>query len=258
MTLVERFQVGESTPAIPPSSDTPAPKGETPKAGEAITTTQTPVRPEGLPEKFATVADLVKSYTELESKMGSKPAGDTPVDAAAVEKAGFKMADLSAEFLANDGKLTDETLKALEAKGFDKSMVDGFIAGQRALAEKMTGELADFVGGKEKFSALLKWAQTALSDGEKQAYNNLVDSGNIDSAKLALAGLASRFNAEHGSEATLLDGESTSTNDGVAPFLSVDEMSRAMLDPRYKTDSAYRNTVERRVGKSNLTAIAIR
>ena len=46
---------------------------------EAETTSEKPVeqvetpRPEGLPEKFKSVEDMAKSYSELESKLGANP-----------------------------------------------------------------------------------------------------------------------------------------------------------------------------------------
>ena len=49
--------------------------------------TAEPVRPEGLPEKFKTVEDMIKAYGELEAKQGSQieTPVPVPVDAARIK-----------------------------------------------------------------------------------------------------------------------------------------------------------------------------
>lgn len=227
-------------------------------------------RPEWLPEKFATVEDMAASYKELEAKQsGTKTPEVAPVvpvvpaekvdplaiatpDAAAVAaaSAGLDMAALNAEF-AKDGALSEASLTALAAKGFDKATVDGYIAGQQALATAFQSEvMAVTPGGAEKYGEMVAWAKASLTPAEIAAYNTAMSTNNKDQAKLAVAGLGARFTASVGSEPNLQGGRPTAAQGDA--FESLAQMKAAMSDPRYKTDRAYRAAVASRLDRSSI------
>ena len=112
-------------------------------------------KPEGLPEKFNSVEELAKSYSELEKKLGEQsqptkesvdpvsqaeikkeeqPKSDLDIATKAVDSAGLNMDSLAEEY-AKDGKLADGSYKSLEKAGIPKEYVDRFIAGQQAIAD---------------------------------------------------------------------------------------------------------------------------
>ena len=238
--------------------------GPTPKQGEKIL------------GKFNSAEELAKAYAELEKKLGSgtqqeqpttqepenekgedenvQPTQDEVEEVLAV--AGLKYADLATEY-ADNGTLSDESYDALKKAGIPKALVDSYIAGQEAIvqkqqefAESTVKELKEIAGGDEGYTAVVKWASTSLSEEEIGAFNMAIGSGNKALASMAIRGLVESYNREYGSTPKLLGGG----NPGLAEegFNDVDEMVKAMSDPRYKTDAHYRKNVEAKVARSGL------
>lgn len=223
---------------VPPAGDKPA--------GE---------RPAWLPDKFKTVEDFTKSYGELEKKLGEQKPADKPADKPgdkpgvtpeAAKAAGIDMAALNIEFSKN-GELSAETLRTLSDKGFDKAAVDSYIAGQTAITEKMTNELAAVAGGKVQLAATLAWANANLSAEDAAGYEAALDTGDLKLAKLALQGVVAQYEAANGKDPALLNGGEGVGNGDVQPFGSNAEMVAAMKDKRYGTDPVYRSKIEARV-----------
>lgn len=219
-------------------------------------TQQSEERPSWLPEKFKSPEDFAKAYAELEKKQSQapaqkadeKPEQQTQDEAKkAVEAGGLDFGALEAEYLG--GGLSDQSYAKLEAIGIPRDVVDAYIAGQEAVAAQIRDEVVSEVGGEEAYGEMIAWAAQNLSPAEIAAYDNAVDSGDLNVVKLAVEGLKARFERSMGSEPRLLSGGVTNTSDG---FRSVEEMKTAMRDPRYRTDPAYRSDVERRVASSNL------
>ena len=73
--------------------------------------------------------------------------------------------ELRLEFVEK-GTLSDESYAALEAKGYNRVLVDGYIAGQVARAQALTNEVHAAVGGAEKYAAMTQWAAGKLSAAE--------------------------------------------------------------------------------------------
>lgn len=206
-------------------------------------------RPAWLPEKFKTPEDLVASYTELEKKQGTKPVEPPAVTPEAAKAKGVDLDALSREF-STKGELSAESLKALEDKGFTKAQVDQYIAGQQAVAQQQLSKLSEAAGGKEQLTNVLKWAEVNLPKPEQDAYNTLLDAGNIDGAALLLGSIVSKYTEATGSEPRLVNGTPVPSIAGVKPFRSSAEVVTAMNDRRYKTDPAYREDIERRLSIS--------
>ena len=222
-------------------------------------------RPEGLPEKFNSVEDLAKSYTELEKKLGQadKPAepevkqeeqpktedNNLEIAEKAVSDAGLNMENLQQEYNEN-GQLNDKSYEALEKAGIPKSYVDAFINGQAALAKQQGDEVKSVVGGDEVYNQMAEWAKENLTESEKKAYNDTINSKNLDSIKLAVAGLKAKFDQANGSEPNLLQGKASPTNEG--SFESWAQVTEAMADPRYSKDVAYQNAVKAKLANSDL------
>jgi len=243
---------------------------------EEETTSEKPVaeqstqsKPEGLPEKFNSVEDLAKSYSELEKKLGEQtPKEVDPVSQAtlkeeapkeqkgeldiaekAVESAGLNMENLSNEY-AEKGQLDEKSYQALEKAGIPKDYVDQFIEGQKAIGEKQTNTVKELVGGNDAYSEMANWAADNLTDAEKTAYNTAVNSKDLETAKLAVVGLKAKFEKANGSEPSLLEGQSAPS--GEAGYKSWAEVTRAMSDDRYQKDPAYQAAVKEKLSKSEL------
>lgn len=220
-------------------------------------------RPEGLPEKFESVEAMAKSYAELESKLGQpkeepkeeakaeeQPKSDLEIQAdEAVESAGLDMDSLSAEY-AESGQLADESYAKLEAAGISRDIVDQFIAGQEARALQQGTEVKGLVGGEEAYVEMTQWAGQNLTEAEQTAYNNAVNSGDMETIKLAVTGLQARYTAANGTDPKLLSGKAAPTSQG--GYESWAQVQADMGDPRYAKDPAFQAEVQEKLANSNL------
>lgn len=220
-------------------------------------------RPDWLPEKFKSPEEMASAYKALESKLGSKApeSADTTPPTDNVETAkpdevaeeltarGLDFSTFSDEFAAN-GSLSDESYDKLEAKGISRSMVDQYIAGQRAQAAAYEGEIKQSIGGAEEFDAMVSWAQSNVSDADLKSYNKAVSSGDPSAARLAVKGMYAQFKDSRGSEPNLLKGANGTAASDL--YESVQQMTKDMKDPLYKTDPAFRRKVEAKIARSNI------
>ncbi len=209
--------------------------------------TPQPDRPEWLPEKFSSVEDMATAYQELESKLGNpeatpEPEGEQPESVSAINAA-------TDEFMES-GKLSDETFESLEKSGLPKQLVESYIAGQQAIADTQANEVYGSVGGQEGYQAMAEWATENLDEGSLDAFNQIVETGTVEQAKVAAQGLYSQFRAASGGAPQLVQGQTT--GQAIAPFTSSAMVSQAMSDPRYKQDPSYQAEVHRRLSVSDI------
>ncbi len=234
-------------------------------------TQSTQSKPEGLPEKFNSVEDLAKSYAELEKKLGgqsqetkeevdpvakAEPKTETKTDnnkldiaEKAVSDAGLDMSSLQQEY-SEKGELDAKSYEALEKVGITKQYVDNYIAGQEAIANQQATEIKSTVGGEETYQEMVDWASKNMTEGEKQAYNKAVNSGDMDTVKLAVNALKSQFERANGVEPRLVEGKAQPSQE--QGFESWAQVTEAMSDPRYAKDMAYQNEVKTKLANSNL------
>ena len=215
-------------------------------------------RPEWLPEKFNSVEDMAQAYESLEQKLGSQDEEEyeeeleddeleSIVDG--LEEEGIDFDSLSQEF-AELGGLTEDSYDSLVEAGIPRSMVDQFIDGQMAVATQMQQEAFEQVGGQEAYEDMVSWASDNMQEASIDAFNNAVNSGNIETANLAIQGLHAQYRSVNGSEPSLVMGETKSVTGGV--FDSAAQLTQAMRDPRYSSDSAYRQQVASKLSRSNI------
>lgn len=253
---------GKDAP-VPPAPDK---KVETPAAPAG----DKPQKPEWVPDKFwdaekgaVRQEDLAKSYVELE-KARNKPA-DKPEDKKPEDKPADKPEDkpkddankaptpeLQPFFdeFAKDGKLSDDSYKALEAKGISREMVDQFAAGAQAKVAAEEAEILEPVGGKEGYAKVVEWAGKNLKPAEIDAFNKVINGGDVEAMKLAVTGLNAKFTAAEGQAPNLIRGNVT--NGSVEPFTSMAQVTEAMRNPKYATDPAYRDEVVARMKVSTV------
>jgi len=215
-------------------------------------------RPEWLPEKFNSVEDMAQAYESLEQKLGSQDEeeyeeelGDDELESITedLEEIGIDFDSLSQEF-AELGGLSEDSYDSLIEAGIPRSMVDQFIDGQMAVAEQMQQEAFEQVGGQEAYEDMVSWASDNMQEASIDAFNNAVNSGNIETANLAIQGLQAQYRSVNGNEPSLVMGETKSVTGGV--FDSAAQLTAAMRDPRYSSDSAYRQQVASKLSRSNI------
>lgn len=222
---------------------------------------------ERLAGKYKNAQELEKAYIELQKKLGSKesseeeedqPEEDSSKDQKDVNPA-YEAIDRAAEEWENNGKLTPETLAAFEQMS-SKELVEAYFQyeSERPAPEAPQGvELSDAevnqiknsVGGEAAYQRLVGWAAENFSEAEISAFDSLVSTGNIAAINLALAGLKARYTDSVGYEGEMIQGKAPASTD---VYRSQAEVVRAMADPRYDRDPAYRNDVMEKLARSDI------
>lgn len=230
-------------------------------------------RPEALPEKFKSVEDLAKAYSELEKKLGQPKETSEEVkedetkqsdsnEPTEGEKEGEKSEDQTeapkthdlskfSEEWAEKGELSEASYEELQKLGYPKEFVDTYIEGFQALQDRQVGEVYKTVGGEDNYKSMIEWASTNLSKEEVESYDNIITGNDPSQTKLAVKGLWAQYTEANGKQPKLIGGSQSSTS-SVTPFRSTAEVVKAMSDPRYSTDSAYRKDVEKRLEFSDV------
>jgi hypothetical protein len=218
--------------------------------------------------KYKDAQELEKAYIELEKKLGSKDAQQEETAEPEAEDQSEERAEYStqieaisraAEEFNSKGELSQETLAEFE-KMSSKELIQAYFEYEQGLPAMDAPEAAELsqadinsiqnsVGGEAAYQQLVGWAAQNFSQSEIQAFDNVVDSGNVDAINLALAGLEARYTDAVGFEGSMLQGKATAPAD---TFKSQAEVVRAMSDSRYDRDPAYRDEIMQKLARSDL------
>jgi hypothetical protein len=215
--------------------------------------------------KYKDAQELEKAYMELEKKLGKGSRDESEeedYDEEPVEEDSRESNDLSDLFsLAGDeysenGELSQETLDAF-AQMSSQDLVMAYFEMQqnapstsgRELSNQEVNQLQNLVGGEAAYQQLTSWAAENFSEGEIEAFDSLVESGNTNAIQLALQALYYRYTDAMGVEGEMLSGKPARSQD---VFRSQAELVRAMADPRYDNDPAYRQDVIEKLERSDV------
>lgn len=194
----------------------------------------------GIPEKPAAAPTSEKPATEAA----------TDATSAQVQKAAELLSEseinAASEEFAKSGVISDKTLESFEKKGIPRALVMRYAEGARAVSEQVVQSIYAEVGGQTNYQAMQNWAAQALSDADKAAFASVIEKGDVSAVKLAVKGLNARYAAEHGQAPTLQGGSRGPS--GPQPFGSREQMVKAVSDPRYQSDPAYRKEIQARIG----------
>lgn len=151
------------------------------------------------------------------------------------------------------GGLSEESYAELAKVNFTREFIDSYIQGQEALIDQYASSMVEYVGGNEKFAALMQHLQAT----DMTAFNSLdeaLETRNIDLAKSLLNLAGQSYNLKFGKAAkrsvTKRAVQTKVTAPKVQGFTSQAEMIKAMSDKRYRDDAAYRHEVEQKVAYS--------
>jgi len=207
------------------------------------------VRPNWLPEKFGNAEELAKAYSELEKKLST---GDKQEQTEVQEELNQSTNTLEPYYkeFADAGGLSEKSYADLAKMGLDKQLVDGYIAGQKSIAESEIQQVHSIVGGEENYKQLLDWSTKNLNEAEATAFNDMLDTGSIEQIKLAVSAIANRAGISGQEKPRMLEGDTTANTADV--FESIAQVTQAMNDPRYDKDPAYRKQVEMKIARSSV------
>ena len=166
-------------------------------------------------------------------------------------------------FQDNNGKLSEDMYTELESAGFNKNLVDSFLKGLNTNTEETTTEpveerftdseirsVQDSVGGEKQYQQLVEWAASNLPANDIDAFDQLISTGNTDQIKLAVQGMNAKYQEANGYEGRILQGKPSKQSGEV--FRSQAQLVKAMSDPRYDNDPAYRADVIEKLERSDL------
>ena len=217
---------------------------------EDLQTSSEDQRPNWLPEKFKSAEELAKAYNNLEKEYSSRQTQETKPEEVQQEVQQRGLEKFYNEF-AETGALTDKSYDELAKQGLDKDLVNSYIDGQKAVADKNTKAIQDVAGGAENYTELVNWAGKNLSEAEQTTFNNMVDGGDVEQAKFAVQGLMMKSGTNFNpNQPKLFEG--TSDIVSADAFTSVSQVTDAMNDPRYEKDPSYRKEIENKISRSKV------
>ena len=117
------------------------------------------------------------------------------------------------------------------------------------LSDSEVNQLKNQVGGDAAYTDLMKWASTNLDKKSQDAFDSIVNTGSVEAIKIAVAGLKTEYDAANGVDGKMVQGKAPKSGGDV--FRSQAELVRAMSDPRYDSDPAYRQDIIEKLDRSN-------
>ena len=209
------------------------------------------------PEKFKSDEEWRKSYDELERNFHSPPTDEVQEELSIPQAsdAPFDMEALQKEYMETGG-LKDASYKILEDAGISKQYADTYIEGVKALGQQIGNQVKDSVGGAGDYQNMVEWAQANYTPEQIQAYDNAVNSGDVQLAMLTAKGLQADYQNSSGYEGQTVSGDtSLRMSDSSDIFRSNAQVTEAMKDPRYETDMAYRQDVRDKLERSEVFSL---
>ena len=225
--------------------------------------------------KFKSQDELLKAYNELQSKLG-KSNDNTDSDEESQDEGLQAEGEREEEVLEDKPEITENIRKFVEISDrFDKNggvtdedfdslsqmsskdLLDTYFkyhatqlakAKQTAATNDQLSSIRNSVGGDDAYNSMIEWAGSNLTEAETNQFNDVVNSNNAAAISFAVEALNNRYRNQEGYEAPLVTGKKASNSKKV--FRSQAELSRAIADPRYSSDPAYRMDVEEKLARS--------
>jgi len=224
--------------------------------------------------KYDSPEQLEQAYLELQKKLGQdggdegEPEQDAELDESEEDYSDdtdevdtdeplMEVMDLLNEEYDETGTLSEESIEALSELPAE-DLVQAYLQYQDKLGSVPTGremtdaEVAsvyDMAGGQDQYEAMTEWASENFGADEIEAFDQVIESGNMSAIKLAMRALTNSYNDSVGYEGSMLQGKPASTR---AYYRSQAEVIRDMQDPRYDRDPAYRDSIMEKLARSDL------
>jgi len=228
--------------------------------------------------KFKSQDDLLKAYEELQKKLSKpeeatdeEPEGEVDPTQGGVDEEEVTeeveeeekpvdeniktFVEISSRFNENGG-LTEADMETLVNMD-QRSLVETYfkylgVENQKAQAAMATQSemkaIRDSVGGDEAYASMIQWAGDNLGAKDIAQFNDVVQTNNAAAIRYAVESLNNKYRAAEGYEAPLVTGKKATSK--AKGFRSQAELARAIADPRYSQDPAYRQDVEEKLARS--------
>ena len=211
--------------------------------------------------KYKNAEELEKGYLELQQKLSNKEEEEPAEEQAeAVEETEYEEtvldriweeATTQEEF---SPELTEEISK-MSSTDLANMYLDYRQANEgrepevnRDFSEADIKELKGVVGGEANYANMIDWAQKSLNEQEVKMFDAVMQKGDPLAAFFAVRSLAYAYNDAVGYDGNMVQGKAPrQSND---QFRSQQEVVRAMGDPRYDDDPAYRREIMDKLERS--------
>ena len=214
--------------------------------------------------KFKDAEALEQGYIELQKKLGTpKEEAEEEVTATKDEKVEEKPEEVDTALLDTlweegvKGEYSEDTLKQLSnkeardvAQMYLKYRSENQQEVSEGLSEENIKELREVAGGETQYDDMIKWAGQNLKEQEIKMYDQVMDKGDPLAAFFAVQALKYRFDDARGVDGEMLQGKAPTNTQDV--FKSQAQVVKAMSDPQYDKDPAYRQAIYDKLERSNI------
>lgn len=205
-------------------------------------------------EEFTPLEDVPEDLSTASSQLGEHEQGlQEMIDTAAERGLSAEAIERIQEEYMGDG-ISEKSYADLEAVGYSRAFVDSYIRGQEALVDSYVASVKEFAGGADKFDAMYSHLENTNPEAA-DALINALESRDLATVKaiinLAGASRSKTYGVKPTRTVTKLATQAKPQAPKREGFANRAEMVKAMSDPRYRTDSAYRQSVEQKVWYSN-------
>ena len=215
--------------------------------------------------KYKDAQELEKAYVELQKKLGEKEDTEqVSAEEKSEEKPTFSdnaslINSASEEYYANGNKLSDETMAKFSSLS-TQDLIKAYMEVQATQPEQAAppveitqdqiNQIKNSAGGEREYANIINWAKSNLPKESINAFDEVVNTGSIQAIKLAVAGLKTEYNNANGVEGKMVTGKQAPNKGDV--LRSQQQLVRAMSDPRYDNDPAYRQDIIEKLDRSDL------
>ena len=216
--------------------------------------------------KYKDAQELEKAYVELQKKLGEKEEDTEQASAEEESEEKPQLSDnaslitsASDEYYANGNKLSDETMAKFSSLS-TQDLIKAYMEVQKTqpqqpvqqaeITQDQINQIKNSAGGEAAYANIVNWAKSNLPKESVDAFDEVVSTGSVQAIQLAVAGLKTEYNNANGIEGKMVTGKPAPNKGDI--FRSQAELVRAMNDPRYDNDPAYRQDVVEKLDRSDL------
>jgi len=216
--------------------------------------------------KYKNAQDLENAYIELEKKLGgdkTEPEEDSQEPPEAKEEEAKEEEEKPSESTVLDElweqaqsgeKFSRETLDKLnETKPADLAQKYLELKSQtqpKDLSKEDVTSLYEIAGGEQEYGKMLDWATKTLTKQEINMFDTVMERGDALAAFFAVRSLAYRYEDATGRDGKMVTG--SAPKESGDQFRSQAEVVKAMSDPRYENDPAYRQDIMKKLERSDV------
>ena len=211
--------------------------------------------------KYKNAEELEKGYLELQQKLSNNKEEEPQEEAQEEESeapAEVSVLDRMWEEATSGDEFSEELTKEIQNMAptdianayldYRQKQEQQPTAGSRDFSTDEITQLKSIVGGDKNYTNMIDWAQKSLNEQEVKMFDAVMERGDPLSAFFAVRSLAYAYNDAIGYDGNMVQGKAPrQSND---QFRSQQEVARAMADPRYDEDPAYRRDIMEKLERS--------